>query len=397
MLLRPDLEIFFNKLPKNFKLIINNNNYNCSKLCLNAFSQLISDKLKMDPNLDSYTINIDAKNENIRYIIDFLHGGPFEPSDSEFFDFYYIAASLGIDIIRKRLYEAITKLIAPENVKSIYEKISQFPNFCLPLVRFFDENPSFFNDFIKNNILKFDFIDSLLANSTQIFETENKKYDFIKNLLDSSKSPDYSICKYIYPEKLSEDALDNFLQNLENHFQNTLCFTLIKNLLNKKRDLLEILNSHQLQLKSAQNDLQIKKKKNDSHKKETSESSNKVHQAVKVEEEVLSNIQLISDRLEYIAADIALLSLQNQTTKNLLSKIENLYNICNEIKQGIWLVVTPWQGSNVRAAGELADAVKGIRKLSTVFEPDPELLCTFSQPYIRIAENLRKIEISPTI
>ena len=128
---------------------------------------------------------------------------------------------------------------------------------------------------------------------------------------------------------------------------------------------MEILNSHQLQLKSAQNDLQIKKKKNDSHKKETSESSNKVHQAVKVEEEVLSNIQLISDRLEYIAADIALLSLQNQTTKNLLSKIENLYNICNEIKQGIWLVVTPWQGSNVRAAGELADAVKGIGRAIT--------------------------------
>ncbi|OHT17599.1 hypothetical protein TRFO_00856 [Tritrichomonas foetus] len=398
MISQNDLSAYFKLLPRNFELIINGIAYKCNKLCLMSFSAEISDFIKSNTDSTKYEAIIEASDDHIKNIIDFLHGELFNPREDEYFDYYFIAASLGIEVIRKRIHMNITKVITSDNVTAYYEKLSKYPDFCDPLIRFFDANPSFFRNFVKENVFHSVLIHSLFKNVINMFETEDSKLEFIQTLNSDPKSTDLSLYQYIYPEKLSNEHLNNFLQLPYEVSVYTHCFKLISKLLHKKNELNESLNSIKSKTSQIQSDLTFELNIKNSQQQEISQKSNQISNAVQTEEQVRIRAIQLANKLEFLAADVALLSVQNEPTQIFLKNVGEMRKLCVDMhalmkyfyEQGGWLL---WPGSSVNSMNyskELDEAMEQLQIMVDGFEPNSELLCMFSQYFVKICDNIRK-------
>lgn len=419
MLSSSDISSYFKALPRNFTVQINGIDYKCNKLCLIAFSSVFSNQLKKTSceNINSISFNDllpNISNDKIKTVLEFIHGQEsFDhtkfSSFEDIFDYYFIAASFGITIIKNRLCNQLTSLITSDNVSFIFNKISSFPDFYEPLTRFFDNNSaSFFQSFIENNILSsndnsyssFTFLHSFLENSKNVFQKEDLKLDFIQSIHKKEKNQQTLLLyNCINADKLSFDTLTNvFLKIPVEEGKFIRCFKLISLLINEKTKTLEQLKREKNKLSQLNNDLQDEKDKHSTHQSLVSLSSNRISLALNSEYQIKQDTANIADKIDLLAADVALIPVQNEATVRFLQNVDKMNEISRELDKLMqsfydnfgWAL---WPGSSVSTKNDakaMHDLMTDLEKIVEVFKLDHDLLIVNSQIYANASSILRK-------
>lgn len=418
MLSSSDLQSYFQALPRNFIVEINDVDYNCNKFCLISFSTVLSNLIKQNTGNDN-TIKLNdmlkgISNDKIKNILEFIHGKEtFDQtkmtSFDDIFDYYYISASLGINIVKNRLCVQLTSLINGDNVGFIYKKLSSFPDFYDPLTHFFDNNNLlFFQNFIETNILpainendfSFNFLHTFLTNSSNLFKEEDSKLNLVRSVYNKAKSDD-SLFLYdcIDAEKLSRETLKStFLQIPLEEGKFIRCFKLISMLVNEKIKTTESLKRAKNKLLQLKNDLQDEKDKHSDHKSLVSITSNRISLALQTEAQIKRDTEKIADEIELLAADVALIPVQNETTVRFLQNVNKMDGISKELNKLFlyfyenfgWLL---WPGSSVSTmndAKSLSELMTELDKIVSGFRQDQDYLCILSQVFASSANILRK-------
>lgn len=417
MISSSDLRSYFQALPRNFTVEINGVSYNCNKFCLISFSTVFSNLIRNQNAENNNSIKLDdllegISNDKIKNTIEFIHGRePFDQtklsSFDDIFDYYYISASLGISIIKNRLCAQLTSLINSDNVAFIFKRLSSFPDFYDPLTHFFDRNNlSFFQNFIENNIFSssdtngYSFLRVFLTNSTNVFQTEDLKLNLVRSIFNKAKN-EQSLLLYgcINAEKLSRETLTTTFFKIpleEGKF--IRCFKLISMLVNEKIKTTESLRREKNKLSQLINDLQEEKNKHSDHQSQVSLTSNRISLAIQTEAQIKKDCERIADQIDFLAADVALIPVQNETTIRFLQNVSKMNELSKELNKLMqyfyenfgWLL---WPGSSVSTmndAKSLSELMDELQKIVSGFRQDQDLLCVLSQVFANSSNILRK-------
>ena len=428
MISEQDLRQYFTYLPKNIEIEINGNIYKCNKFCLISFSSILEkliekseDKEKQPCTYLSLTNDLsDIPKDKIDVVLNFIHGlAPFDEQNMSTFEdiflYYYIASVLGINIIRNRLCSRLTKLVSSDNVSYIYKKLSSYPDFCEPIIRYFDNNDiSIFNSFIHENILtepnnildsnSLSFFHAFLKNSMNLFQKESIKLSFVQSLNEQTQNSASSLVfyNYIRPEELDHTSIIEIFPRIPLEASPYLsCFKLIANLVKEKQKLTETLKRARNRLNNSIADLEEAKTKRDNRKLQFSESAMRISYEVQTKSSICKQTKEISGQLELLAADVALISVQNEATVRFLDHIDQMYQISDELfklmqsfyENGGYIF---WPGSSVNTLNNsksLHGFMESLVNDAKIFRPDNNALNNLSRYFLRICDELKQVEL----
>jgi hypothetical protein len=181
MLAAADIQAFLQRLPKNFRLIINGVTYNVNRQNLSAFSSVVRSSLSTDPDLTELRLDIAAPDAVVSAAIAFLHGSPLDPPSTQLF----VGASLGLDILSRRLVLPVFESTTPANVDERFRALKPFPAFFSPILMFLDRDRSTFDGFVQRNILHPAFV----SQTARVFSNEDAKFEFLQRCHEAAADP----------------------------------------------------------------------------------------------------------------------------------------------------------------------------------------------------------------
>ena len=181
---------------KEFKVIINDIEYQCNLQSLKIFSKEIYNFIQQNPTATEYKTNIEAKQENIASVISFINGKQ-DCIFSDLIEVYFVGATLNIDSIRRKLQEQVCKLVTIKNYDVLYYKFLKYPKFLFPVFNFFSQNNELFNNFFKLTAATTEVIIEIFNFNPPFFESEDLKLLFLLHQFDISKNPPFELIKMI--------------------------------------------------------------------------------------------------------------------------------------------------------------------------------------------------------
>ncbi len=207
MLTIDDLHEHFAKIPKDFNMNINDQEYKCNRNILKAFSKVIA---SLPDSISTYSIKISTNQIAINTVIDFLHGKNVNLTENSF-EIYAVSAKLDIPILKSRLCNEIESSTTCANFETRYDHLQSFPNYCDPLFQFLNNNKSYFDKITKSKQFSLPFSKLFLSSCPTFFTNEDEKANFILSIFEcETENPEhdnFSIVSHINLCNLSEETL----------------------------------------------------------------------------------------------------------------------------------------------------------------------------------------------
>ncbi|OHT13057.1 hypothetical protein TRFO_03479 [Tritrichomonas foetus] len=205
MLTLNDLQAHFAAIPRDFSLTINGIEQKCNKKLLSTFSNVINSIAE-----NQYSCEIPVKNESVDAVIRFLHGQTVDFSQNSF-ECLCVAAHMDIQILQSRLNSLVESFLTDSNFENCYKALKDYPKYCQPLFSYFGKNQAFFQSFTKLHKLDTNFVNCLLSQTSNLFNSEDEKALYIFSVIDDNS--DMSLFSNINLCELTEETLYELLNH----------------------------------------------------------------------------------------------------------------------------------------------------------------------------------------
>jgi hypothetical protein len=216
MLALSDVRAFLQHLPRDFRLIVDDVTYICNRQNLFAFSTVVRSRITTSPDLSEFTISPGVPHTVVEEVVSFLHGSDLDPPpDSSPFDYFYLAAALGLEIISKRFSNDVHASLTVDNVSECYRRLCPYPSFCFPIIHFLRDHCQIFELFVRDTILTSDFLRPLLSFDVSLFKTEDDKLRFIRQYNEFARPPDLGLYGTVRMERLLKASVVTVLDDEE--------------------------------------------------------------------------------------------------------------------------------------------------------------------------------------
>ena len=381
MLSLDDLKDYFQSLPLDLTILINNVSYKCNKEVVSHFSKTIN--FLINENTSTFSYNIPVSEESIHLVFDFLHGKCSDFS-TNCFQCLCIAAFFDIPVVGKRCFEFVKNTTNQDNFEERYNFLKDYPEYCEPLNFFLINHKDFFNDFSSKHQLPSQFVKSLLSNcqSNELFENESTKLAFLMPILRSSN--DMSLISLINLQNLDDDEVfDLIMDDLSPRFSSFLHVgKFYKKQIQKCESNLINIEKLKLDFKELQSKYEEKKALNILRSKEfqnliidnniNDQNFSTLHEDIKyINLEMNEIINLFNGFKEDNEKTIKL----NSITADLTHLIQNLCKALNAFRRGICNKLHPNALPRaIQISNELKSFIEGMHEQIKGITVEPEML-----------------------
>jgi hypothetical protein len=310
-------------------LIINGVTYNVSRQNLAAFSSVVRSSLSTDPDLSELCFDIAVPDSVVSSTVAFLHGSPLNPPATEVFDYFFMGASLGLDIVNRRLLLPVFKSTTTANVDERFRALKPFPGFFSPILMFLDQDCS-----------------------TLVLHREDAKFEFLR------RYDDPSLFRALRFEDLSTPVLRQLFADAGG-LPGCRTFALLGRLLAQRRRLREsqeVLDGDLARLRG--NILQLSGEDDEKMDRIRRQSSDYAASA-EIEAKVREQVRRLAARLELVAVCVSLLEVPSDSVTEFGVNLTALNGISDDIGRII---------GNLQSAGASEAMPPGARKVMTIKE-----------------------------
>jgi hypothetical protein len=328
MLSPEDVRVYFQRISKDFELLLNGNSYPFNKQSLCAFSTVVCSAVAADPSLKSLTIPGHFDDTIVKDVISFLNGVTFSvPARPVALHYYNCAAVLGIHSLGNFLLCSIPNLFSVDNIEDAFQFLAGYPSFCAPIVAVLADNPSAFGAFAQNKVFSLDFLRDLLADSGSIFPSEDAKFRFIHAYNAATDTPDLKLYHFVQAKLLSPELLETILSDRPEIHQHCKTFPLIHSLLLARSDLARKQDGIDAKIAQAQANKADIEASLAADQTQRNPWEADLATTREIHERVRAKAIVITERVELLAACISLLGILDEHAGELVLKVRELRDL----------------------------------------------------------------------
>jgi hypothetical protein len=384
MLSQADLRGFLRRLPQDFRLIINGATHTCNRQNLFAFSAVVR---SANPSSGEFALDVPVPPEVSAAVVSFLHGGALDVPDSQVFDWFLLAAALGIGVVAKRLIVGAFRTLTIGNIEERFRLLRPFPDYLHPVLMFLDNNPRLFEGFLRANVLPPAFVRALLLQTANLFASEDDRFTFLRAYVAASDPPDFSLFRAIRLERLAPAALPAVFgaDDIPRHCRT---FPLVAGLIAQRRRLAGL---------RRQAALDVERLRRENAALVPRAAAPIVADAMGgVEERVRETFRRVGLGLGCTAACVSLLALADGNRLDFVARIAKLGAMSGELAQmllefqraGGWLLYPGSSKASIGVTSSWNATVAELRKLTLNFTPDPPAAEVAARGVLSVAEDL---------
>jgi hypothetical protein len=194
-----DLRGYFDRIQRDFVIVVGTSEYAINRQLLSTFSPVI----RSVDSSDRYSSTISVSPASVALVFDFLYGKPVDFT-SECFDCLLFAADLELSNLLDRLSPLVESSTTETNFHDRFSLLQSHPPFSVPLLRFLSRHPEHFVTFTKQQDVTPDIASLVLRYCVSCFADEDAKLDFVLNLADRWRSIPATVSFCIDGNQLSE-------------------------------------------------------------------------------------------------------------------------------------------------------------------------------------------------
>jgi hypothetical protein len=395
MLCRSDVQRFLRRLPKDFPLTVNGNSRGCNKQSLCAFSAVVRSAVSSDPSLAEFRLDIPVSPQVVADVVAFLRGRALNlPDEGDVFEYFYLGAALGIDVLSKRLIIQVFRSMTNENVQDRFRLLGPFPAFWPPIIMFLETHRELFETFIQENV----FPSELIRAAIKHFPSEDDKFIFLRKYIVAADAPDFTLFRRIRLEELSASLVPTIFDDT-NISRNCKTFRLLARLIAERK----CLRATRQQLDAG---IDLLRHEMAAFTQASRIDDSQIPQLVAdagTEYQVRNTFLVLADKLDMSAACIALLTIGDECASEFVRRIDALQymntkmsKMLAEFKRDCGWLLYPGSSKKSRAVSQRSKgAVADLQKLSTNFIPNPSAVQQVAQSIASIADALRRATEAP--
>jgi len=208
LMLKADIiQSYFSQLNKDFRIIVDGNDYYVNRHSLKHFCSFFKSLFTSSPDLSEYQMKMNVSKGLFESVIDYINGKNIEYEQSQLFELYSIVSQFGIVSLHNIIYKNVLNCINLENFQQYFEKFAHFETYCLPLVDFIYANPDFFQKRMFNAPCPIQMIKEILNYPNPIFKDQDQALIFLLGQINYP-SFDFLVFSYLKLNNLSLSGLN---------------------------------------------------------------------------------------------------------------------------------------------------------------------------------------------